>query len=196
MNRSCVFVVLCCLSLARVSQAAEDSAANAFSQLKSLVGDWNGTYEWTGARTGAGPISAIYRLTGSGSALIEDLIMEGTPVMMSVYHLDGTNLRITHFCGAQNQPRLKAERIDLAHGVIDFGFIDITNLRAADAGHVHGLEIRLIDKNDLIVTFLFQGAGKESRERIVLKRAEKALGLSERRLRDRWVVDGNKRSSL
>ena len=136
MNRRCVFAVLCCLSLARVSQAAEDSAANAFSQLKSLVGDWNGTYEWTGARTGAGPISAIYRVTGSGSALVEDLIMEGTPVMMSVYHLDGANLRITHFCGAQNQPRLKAERIDLAHGVIDFGFIDITNLRAADAGRL------------------------------------------------------------
>ena len=196
MNRSCVFVVLCCLALARVSQAAEDSAANAFSQLKSLVGGWNGTYEWTGARTGAGPISAVYRLTGNGSALVEDLIMEGTPVMMSVYHLDGANLRITHFCGAQNQPRLKAERIDLAHGIIDFGFTDITNLRTADAGHVHGLEIRLIDKNDLIVTFLFQGAGKESRERIVLKRAEKALGLSERRLRDRCVVDGSQRSSV
>jgi len=173
MNRRCVFAVLCCLSLARVSQAAEDSAANAFSQLKSLVGDWNGTYEWTGARTGAGPISAIYRLTGSGSALVEDLIMEGTPVMMSVYHLDGANLRITHFCGAQNQPRLKAERIHLAHGTIDFGFVDVTNLRSPDAGHVHGLEMRLIDSNHITVTFLFQSGGKESRERIVLKRVER-----------------------
>jgi len=95
------------------------------------------------------------------------------PVMTSVYHLDGATLRMTHFCAAQNQPRLKNERIDVAHGIIDLGFVDITNLPSADAAHVHGLEIRLIDSNRITVTFLFQSAGKESRERIALKRIEK-----------------------
>src|SRR6266480_7525092 len=190
------YLALGCLLLVRFSEAGESNAAKALEQLKSLTGDWEGTAEWPGARTGTYPMNAAYYTTGNGAALVENLISESAPVMTSVYHLDGNNLRITHFCGAQNQPRLKAERIDLAHGIIDFGFTDITNLRTADAGHVHGLEIRLIDKNDLIVTFLFQGAGKESRERIVLKRAEKALGLSERRLRDRCVVDGNQRSSV
>lgn len=166
------FTALVCLALRCVSQAQGNSGATAFGELKALAGDWEGTYEWTGARTGAGSMNATYYTTGNGSALVENLTMEGTPAMTSVYHLDGADLRMTHFCAAQNQPRLKAERVDLGHGIIDFGFVDVTNLRSPDAGHVHGLEMRLIDLNHITVTFLFQSGSKESRERIVLKRVE------------------------
>ena len=105
--------------------------------------------------------------------MVENLISEGVPNMTSVYHLDAADLRMTHFCGAQNQPRLKAERIDLTKGAIDFGFVDITNLRGPDAPHVHGLEIRFVNSSRITLTFLFQSGGKESRERISLQRAEK-----------------------
>ena len=159
-----------------LSEAKGDGAATAFEQFRSLAGDWEGTYEWTGARTAAGSLSATYYLTGNGSALVENLIMESVPSMTSVYHLDGTNLRMTHYCAAQNQPRLKAGRIDPAQGVIDFALVDITNLRAPDAPHVRGLEMRIIDSNHVTLTFLFQSGNKESRERIVLKRVEKASG--------------------
>jgi hypothetical protein len=171
--RRLVFIILFCLALACISRAQESNGATAFGQLKSLAGDWEGTYEWTGARTGTGSMNTTYYVTGNGSALVENLIMGGVLSMTSVYHLDGADLRLTHFCGAQNQPRLKAERIDLAHGTIDFGFVDVTNLRSPDAGHVHGLEMRLIDSNHITVTFLFQNGDKESRERIVLKRVER-----------------------
>ena len=116
-------------------------------------------------------MKASYYVTGNGSALVENLITEGAPVMTSVYHLDGADLRMTHFCGAQNQPRLKANRTDLASGVINFAFVDITNLRSPDAPHVHGMEIRLIDPNHIVVTFLFQSGNNQSRERIDLKRS-------------------------
>jgi hypothetical protein len=173
MNWRFAFVVLSCLLLARFSEAEESNATKALEQLKLLAGDWAGTAQWTGARTSTGPMNAAYYVTGNGSALVENLIAQGAPVMTSVYHLDAADLRVTHFCGAQNQPRLKAERIDLGHGLIDFGFVDITNLRAPDAPHVHGLEIRFIDSNHVTVTFLFQSGGKESRERISLQRVEK-----------------------
>ncbi|MFZ0918159.1 MAG: hypothetical protein WAN04_14805 [Candidatus Udaeobacter sp.] len=179
MNHKCVFILLCCLSLVCVSHADEDSAAKAFEQLKSLVGDWRGTFEWTGARKSTGSMNAAYYLTGNGSVLVENLIMENVPTMTSVYHLDGADLRMTHYCAAQNQPRLKAERIDLAHGAIDFGFVDITNLRSADAPHVHGLELRVTDSDHVTVTFLFQGNGKESREKVVLKRVDKKSSAKE-----------------
>jgi hypothetical protein len=117
-------------------------------------------------------MKAMYYTTGNGSAVVENLIMENATVMTSVYHLDGADLRMTHFCGAQNQPRLKAGQIDLAKGSIDFDFVDITNLRAPDAPHVRGLEMRLIDPNHLRITFLFQSGDKESRENIVLKRVD------------------------
>jgi hypothetical protein len=167
------FTALVCFVLPCVSQAQDSSGAAAFGQLKALAGDWEGTYEWTGARTAAGSMTATYYATGNGSALVENLIMEGIPVMTSVYHLDGADLRMTHFCAAQNQPRLKAERVDLAHGIIDFGFVDVTNLPSPDASHVDGLELRLIDSDHITVTFLFQSGDKESRERIVLKRVQR-----------------------
>jgi len=166
------FTILIYLALACLSQAEEGSGVTAFGQLKSLAGDWEGTYEWTGARTATGSMNATYYVTGNGSALVENLTMEGVPVMTSVYHLDGADLRMTHFCAAQNQPRLKAQRVDLAHGTIDFGFVDVTNLRSADAAHVQRLEMRLIDSNHITLTFLFRSPGKESRERIVLKHVE------------------------
>lgn len=153
--------------------AEEGNAAKALDQLKSLAGDWEGTAQWTGARTGTYPMRVSYYVTGNGSALVENLITEGSPVMTSVYHLDGADLRMTHFCAAQNQPRLKADRIDLADGLINFAFVDITNLRSPDAPHVHGMEMRLIDSNHINITFLFQTGDKESHERIELKRSVK-----------------------
>jgi len=175
MIRTLAFVMLAWFVPACLSET-KGEAASAFEQFKSLAGDWEGTYEWTGARNTAGSLSATYYLTGNGSALVENLIMEGVPSMTSVYHLDGIDLRMTHYCAAQNQPRLKAGRIDPVQGAIDFAFVDITNLRAPDAPHVRGLEMRIIDSNHLTLTFLFQGGNKESRERIVLKRIEKASG--------------------
>jgi hypothetical protein len=92
--------------------------------------------------------------------------------MTSVYHLDGADLRMTHYCAAQNQPRLKAARIDIAKGIVDFSFVDATNLPSLDAPHVHGLEIRFLDTNHITLTCLFQSGNKESRERIALTRAK------------------------
>src|SRR4051794_4459932 len=115
---------------------------NVFKQLSKLVGHWEGTYEWSGARTGKGDVIADYSLTGFGSALVESLIQGGTPSMMSVYHTDVNNLRVTHYCGAHNQPRLIADKVDPATGQVDFKFVDITNLKSPEGGHVNGISLR------------------------------------------------------
>jgi hypothetical protein len=172
MNSKIVLFVVGLLTCSSLRAADESTGARALNQLKTLAGNWEGTFEWTGARSANGAMKAMYYTTGNGSAVVENLIMENATVMTSVYHLDGADLRMTHFCGAQNQPRLKAGQIDLAKGSIDFDFVDITNLRAPDAPHVRGLEMRLIDPNHLRITFLFQSGDKESRENIVLKRVE------------------------
>jgi hypothetical protein len=77
---------------------------------------------------------------------------------------------MTHYCGAQNQPRLKSERIDLAAGTVDFAFVDVTNLASPEAGHVAGAQIRFLDPDRLIITFLFEAGKKQSTERIELTR--------------------------
>jgi len=172
MNSKIVWIVLGCAATFSAFSTEQTESSRALGQIKALIGNWSGTFQWTGGRHDSGPMSATYFGTGNGSAVVENLTNESTPVMTSVYHLDGNDLRMTHFCGAQNQPRLKAHRIDLDHGAFDFEFVDATNLRSPDAPHVHGLEIRVVDANHLTLTFLFQSGSIESREQINLKRTE------------------------
>ena len=169
-NTKVLWIVLGCAATVSALSAEQTESSKALGQIKALIGNWSGTFQWTGGRKDSGSMNASYSVTGNGSAVVENLMNESTPVMTSVYHLDGPDLRMTHFCGAQNQPRLRARRIDLEHGAIDFEFVDSTNLRSPDAPHVHGLEIRLIDTNHLTLTFLFQSGSVESREEINLKR--------------------------
>lgn len=165
---------LFCLAVLSVGAAcvslAETKEATAFEKLRTLGGDWEGTYAWTGGRNASGKIQAHYYATGNGSALVEDLTVDGTPSMTSVYHLDGSDLRMTHFCAAQNQPRLKATSIDPNAEAITFSFVDITNLRSPKAGHVEGLEVHFLAADHTTLRFRFMADGKESYEKIDLKR--------------------------
>jgi hypothetical protein len=168
---SLVIAVLCSCGVDGAT-AQDNTGAAAFARLQTLAGEWEGTVEWTPSRAGTGTMNATYYLTGNSSALVENLIMGGVPTMTSVYHLDGADLRMTHYCAAKNQPRLKAERIDIAKGILDFSFIDATNLPSLSVPHVHGLEVRFLDTDHVTLTFLFQSGDKESRERIALTRAK------------------------
>ncbi|SRR5581483_85471 len=154
-----------------LAAALAGDAQEAFKRMQSLQGTWKGTVQWTGAITRKGEMGARYRVTGKGSALIEDLLDGDEPVMTSVYHLDNRDLRVTHYCGAQNQPRLRAALIDLPRGVVRFDFVDITNLSAPDAPHVHGLTLHLVDDDHLELEFAFTARGKESVEHISLTRS-------------------------
>lgn len=151
--------------------AQESGGAQAFEKIRSLNGKWEGSFEWSGARTDKGKMDAEYYVTGGGSAIVENLLKEGTPMMTSVYHMDNGDLRLTHYCAAQNQPRLKAKRAEV--NAVDFGFVDATNMKSLDAPHVSGLEWRMLDADHITLTFLFDAGGKRSREFIQLKRVVK-----------------------
>jgi hypothetical protein len=165
-----VAILLAVSAAASVNAAASD-ASEAFARLRLLQGTWRGTSTWgEGAHAKTKQITATYRLTGNGSAVIEELTGPEQPSMSSAYHLDNGDLRMTHYCAAENQPRMKAASIDLAKNVIRFDFVDITNLRAPDAAHVHGLTMRLVDKDHLELTFAVLNKGKENFEHISLTR--------------------------
>src|SRR5579863_3617713 len=133
------------------------AGAQMFANFESLVGEWTGVVEWSGARSGKGSINATYSLTANGSAVIESFRSDdASPSMTSVYHMDGDDLRVTHYCGMQNQPRLKAVHIDNATAFVAFDLVDITNLRSPTAGHVSALEVRFLDPDHVVVTFRFE----------------------------------------
>jgi len=148
-----------------------------FDRMRALAGDWEGTFAWSEGRTGTGPLQATYYLTGNGSALVENLIMGGAPSMTTIYHLDGADLRMTHYCAARNQPRFKASRIDESAGAIDFAFVDVTNVDSKHPAYVKACSLRLIDADQVALKFTFGDPSKTSGvENIVLKRVHPSKG--------------------
>lgn len=113
------------------AQQSEDSAnaTQAFARLKALVGHWEAT-------TDQGKVSTSYELVSGGTALLERLNFAGMETMITVYHLDGDRLLLTHYCHSGNQPRMQARAFDPKSNEVDFDFVDATNLTSQTAGHV------------------------------------------------------------
>jgi hypothetical protein len=81
------------------------------------------------------------------------------PAMLTVYHLDGDRLLLTHYCMAGNQPRMRAAAFNPESGELEFQFVDATNL-AAGAGHMHNAKLRLVDNNHLATEWQFYENGQ------------------------------------
>jgi len=150
------------------------SASDMFEQMLKLEGDWEGSYEWTDGRTGTGDLRVRYRVTGAGSALVEDLLnADGVATMSTVYHLDGADLRMTHYCAARNQPRLKSSLFAEAPPAAEFELVDVTGMTTF--GSVRAFRIEIVDADHLNLRFTFGGNPKTSGiEHIRLTRANAA----------------------
>jgi hypothetical protein len=124
-------------------------AKAAFARIKTLVGTWKGHVadehqagndkEHEGLFKGDS--SVTYKLTGAGSALVETQFPGAPHEMISVYHLDGDDLRMTHYCAAQNQPRVKLDRANSTPDHLIFVFDGGTNFDPQKDMHIHGLQI-------------------------------------------------------
>ena len=139
------------LGRAGLARAGEDagvkdgvSAKAAFARLKTLAGTWK-SHETAQKKEHADAHPAestvTYRLTGAGSALIETLLPGTDHEMVSVYHLDGDDLRMTHYCAVGNQPRVKLDRAHSRPDHLIFVFDGGTNLNPKKDMHIHGLKV-------------------------------------------------------
>jgi hypothetical protein len=109
-----------------------------FEHLKTLAGEWEGSVgEGKEAVTG----TVRYRIA-SGGTVVEETLMPGGPhEMISLYHLDGDELLLTHYCSSGNQPRLRLDRAASEPGALRFTFVSGTNMDPAKDHHIHGLTL-------------------------------------------------------
>ena len=129
----------------------KDSFPAAFEKLKSLAGEW---------KIADRDAQVSYFVTGDGSAVVE--VFETERGMASVYHMDGEDLMVTHYCSANNQPRMRATSYDAARGTILFDqFIDVTNV--ADPEEYYTREVGIVFKDQDHIEIRFNGleAGEE-----------------------------------
>ena len=132
---------------APASTPAAPEAKAAFARLKGLVGTWEGT---AGDAQNAMPVKLVYEVTGNGSA-VKETLFPGTPhEMLTLYHLDGPSLVLTHYCAAGNQPRMKLARAVAGPPYeLVFDFAGGSNLDAAKDMHMHSARIRLLEDGRL-----------------------------------------------
>lgn len=130
------------------------AAATAFDRLAALAGTWVAA-DVPGLE---GPVTAEYRLSANGSAVFETLFA-GTPhEMVTVYHRDGNDLVLTHYCAAGNQPRMRAKTLD--GDVLAFEFDGGTNLDPAKDVHMHSARIELVSMNEVRAEWQGWSAGQ------------------------------------
>ena len=142
---------------------AQSNAQKSFDTLKTLAGNWEG-------KNNQGQTLRVeFRETAGGSALLSEIHGQGPENMISMIHLDGDRLLMTHYCGAGNQPRMQAS-LSPDGKVITFNYVDATNLATPDAGHMQRLVLTLLDANHHTEEWTYADRGKEQKEVFDLRR--------------------------
>ncbi len=114
-------------------------------RLKKLAGTWVAA-DKEGKPTGQ--VVSVVKVTAAGSAVHETLFPGQAHEMVSLYHLDGPDLVMTHFCALGNQPRMKADPKSPANQ-IHFQFAGGTNLDPARDKHMHEGTLTFIDDDHI-----------------------------------------------
>lgn len=146
------------------SASAGTRAASGFERLKALAGEWR-------AKDAEGqPVNVSYTVVSGGSALVETLAPAKEPSMVTVYHLDGDRLMMTHYCGSGNQPRMLAEVPAGEIQDLTFIFLDATNLAKPSDGHMESLAFTFPDADHVTQVWTWSEAGKKTKTTFDLER--------------------------
>jgi hypothetical protein len=133
--------------------AGETNTNGDFERLKALAG------QWEGRSTEGKTVKATYKLVSAGSAVAETLEVAGEPDMLTVYHLDGNSVVMTHYCSLGNQPTMRAAAADPRE--LTFRYVSATNLAAPDADHMDDLVVRFEGPNHLTEEWTMKGKTHE-----------------------------------
>ncbi len=146
------------------SPAAMAEPGSVFEKFKALAG------EWEGQQSGGGWVKVSYQVHSGGSAVVETITPPDEPTMVTVYHMDGDDVRMTHYCSAQNQPRMKASSVSRNARVVSFEFVDVTNLAQPTDGRMQNLEITFKDRNHITQKWTWLNNGRTTDNTFTLTR--------------------------
>ena len=152
-----VSLMMAAVSFPQSGFAAGNGAA-AFEQLKSLVGHWETD------KTNVNKATLDLELTSGGTAVLEKfrMVEDGKPVeMITLYYLDGDQIKLTHYCMAGNQPTMHGTYAPETKS-LKFELESITNLKTADSGHMHHATYTFIDNDHFKTTWTFRKEQKDA----------------------------------
>ena len=157
--------------------AAARTPAEAFTQLKSLEGSWGATAEQVAgephAEEGTTEGRFEFKVSAAGTVLMETMGAGSEHEMVNMYHMDGDDLVLTHYCAGGNQPTMKLDAEELAQGRLHFAFTGGTNLDPAVDEHIHSATISWQEDGSVVSDWAAWAGGAEAGVmHFVLTRAE------------------------
>jgi hypothetical protein len=153
---------------AKDGKPTKEQALAVFEKLKKFQGSWKCNSE------GLGDFQESYKLIAGGSVLMGNE-MEDKPdmAMVTMYHMDGDTLMLTHYCMAKNQPRLTLTKVSDNGNTATFEFKDGTNLASRDVGHMDSVVINFKDDDNFNSRWSWYEKGKEAwMEAVTAKRVK------------------------
>jgi hypothetical protein len=136
-----------CCGGAEIGRPAAPAAPDrpTLETIKKLAG------EWVQVGDDGKPTSTVIssmRVTAAGSAVVET-VMPGTDhEMLTVYHMNGERLELTHYCVKGNQPRMRAQDESTA-GRLVFKCYGATNVKSEDDAHMHEAVVQIADDDHI-----------------------------------------------
>ena len=134
-----------------------EMARAGFERFKKLEG------QWLGRSTKGWEEKVSLRTIARGSVVVENSFdAHPNETMMTMFYLDGERLMLTHYCVAGSQPRLHATSFEEEGRAITFTFLDATNLKSRDQGHMDKAVFRFVDDDHFTTQWTWYQSGKEN----------------------------------
>lgn len=126
-------------------------AQSAMAFLTTTSGNWgsaSGQHEHGGAAPAGNRGLVSVKTKAAGSAVVHTYA-QGTPgEMETVFHMDGDQLLLTHYCALQNAPVLKFVKTNKP-GELKFEFLGGTNFDPKVDAHLHESTFQIMDKDTI-----------------------------------------------
>jgi hypothetical protein len=126
-------------------------AQSAMAFLTTTGGSWGaagGQHEHGGAAPASSRGLVSVKTKAAGSAVVHTYA-QGTPgEMETIFHMDGDQLLLTHYCALQNAPVLKFVKTNKP-GELKFVFAGGTNFDPKVDAHLHESTFQIIDKDTI-----------------------------------------------
>jgi hypothetical protein len=145
-------------ALAAPSAAAGKPASGspALDRFKALAGDWVAAEDDEMVKKG--DLVARYTVTAAGSAVVETVFPGSSHEMVTVYHADGPDLVLTHYCMEGNQPRMRARSATGSR--LDFVFDGGTNIDPKKDRYMNSASLEFLGADEIRTVWTELEAGK------------------------------------
>lgn len=153
-----MFASLLCVIAGSALGQAHSPAERAFEEFKSMSG------KWAGQSHDGRKIVSQWQVIAAGSVVMYDSEFDAHPgeKMVTMFHLDNGRLMLTHYCVANNQPRLVATEFSPDGKKVTFTYLDGTNLRDRNQGHMDKVVWEFPDADTRTSQWTWYANGKES----------------------------------